>query len=255
MKGNCSKLSRHNGSAFELIKGRLSINVPSRSREIIEKEISLDCDPNGGSPTQEKSPGTKTLGDLTVEVLRIRVLHPDIPEQICGADLIYERHYIEDGEVSFAAVQYKIWEDQKMSLGDPRLNSQLEKLKKSFCDKKVCHESQDGYRFPCCSAFLRPTDRLQSASQALRSSGEHLPICKIKDVQSLSVQKKPILEWQKIRGTSLSAHAFDELFIDGRVGSARMKPQRLIDIYKDFLSEAGEDTLVLYAQEIQGLTR
>ncbi len=47
------------------------------------------------------------------KVLRLRVLHPDRPEHITGADIIYERHDLKSNKVSFISVQYKIWEDKK----------------------------------------------------------------------------------------------------------------------------------------------
>jgi|DEB0MinimDraft_6_1074348.scaffolds.fasta_scaffold65493_1 hypothetical protein len=76
MKGNCSKLHRWDGSALALIKDRVSLTDPERTREIIEKDLTLDCDGSGGSGTQEKSPGTETIGDIQIEV----IYDPAIPE-------------------------------------------------------------------------------------------------------------------------------------------------------------------------------
>lgn len=87
MKGNCTKLSRYNGTDTDLIKGRVSITDPERSREVIEKDITLDCDASGGSKTQEKSPGTQTIGDLQVEV----IYNPVVPDAV-GPPVITNDH-------------------------------------------------------------------------------------------------------------------------------------------------------------------
>lgn len=76
MKGNCTKIHRWDGAALALIKDRVSLTDPERTREIIEKELTLDCDASGGSGTQEKSPGTQNIGDISLEV----ILDPAIPD-------------------------------------------------------------------------------------------------------------------------------------------------------------------------------
>lgn len=187
------------------------------------------------------------------KALRIRVLHPDKPEQIIGADLIYERHDVKKGLASLAAVQYKIWKDKKLYLNDPRMQTQLEKMKSVFCNRKICKAKPRGFRFPCCSAFLRPTDKLQSANQALRSTGEHLPICLIDDVTSVGANGAKILEWKKIRDTSLSGKTFEELFADGRIGSNWMSTDELHRIYSEAIPDAPKDKVIIYAQELTGV--
>lgn len=87
MKGNCTKLSRYNGTDFDLIKGRVSITDPERTREAIEKDLTLDCDVSGGSKTQEKSPGTATIGDLAVEV----IYNPAVPDAV-GPPIVTNDH-------------------------------------------------------------------------------------------------------------------------------------------------------------------
>lgn len=69
MKGNCTKLERWNGTSWSLISKRVSITGPGRSRETVEEELTLDCSPTGGNPYKLKSPGTRELGDISVEVL------------------------------------------------------------------------------------------------------------------------------------------------------------------------------------------
>ncbi|EJQ2920759.1 hypothetical protein NYH66_003262, partial [Salmonella enterica] len=92
--------------------------------------------------------------------LRLRVLHPDRPEHITGADIIYERHNKKSGKISVVVVQYKIWEEKKLYISDPRMKTQIDKMKKFTCGNDICvhQEGDNTYRFPCCAGFLRPTD-------------------------------------------------------------------------------------------------
>lgn len=69
MKGNCSKLERWNGVSWDAISKRVSMSGPGLSRETVEEELVIDCDPAGGNPFKKKSPGTKEIGDITLEIL------------------------------------------------------------------------------------------------------------------------------------------------------------------------------------------
>ncbi|WP_444986045.1 hypothetical protein [Halomonas mongoliensis] len=184
-------------------------------------------------------------------ILRVRVLHPDHPEHITGADIIYERHAPKSDKVSIVAIQYKIWQDRKLYLSDPRMQSQLEKLKSFLCDKKHCEckESENSYRFPFCAAFLRPTDKLQNPSQKYISRGEHIPVCRIEDCASTGPQGGKLLEYEKMRNVSLSTEAFEFLFNSGKIGSDWMSQDDLYEIYADSLVDASQDRVVIYAQE------
>lgn len=42
---------------------------PGLSRETVEEELVIDCDASGGNPFKKKSPGTKEIGDITLEIL------------------------------------------------------------------------------------------------------------------------------------------------------------------------------------------
>ena len=94
MKGNCTKLHRWEGTGLELIKGRVSITDPERSRETIEKDLLLDCDASGGSGTQQKSPGTEMIGDLQVEV----IYNPVVPDDTETPEITndHNHHLFED---------------------------------------------------------------------------------------------------------------------------------------------------------------
>ena len=119
------------------------------------------------------------IGDS--RILRIRVLHPDPPEHKIGADLIYENYDARDETVRLAFVQYKLW-DRKLFYYDERLDKQIQKMFALTCEKGgLCAPPSQRemwvYRLPYCTAFFRPTDRLQSPNSTLHSTGLHMPIC------------------------------------------------------------------------------
>lgn len=184
-------------------------------------------------------------------VLRVRVLHPDRPEHISGADIIYERHSPHEACASIVAVQYKIWSDKALYLTDVRMAEQLKRLQAFTCDKQVCEQSSGvpGYRFPCCAAFLRPTDKLQKTDQKYFSTGEHLPICRIDDCKTITDRSAAILEYSKMRDISLSSEIFEYLFNKGKIGSRMLSYEKLNLLYADFLVASSEDNVVIYAQE------
>ena len=184
-------------------------------------------------------------------ILRVRVLHPDRPEHISGADIIYERHSPNEERASIVAVQYKIWSDKALYLSDLRMEEQLKRLKAFTCNKDVCEQSTDvdTYRFPCCAAFLRPTDKLQKVDQKYSSTGEHLPICKIDGCKSITTRGAPILEYKKMRDVSLNSEMFEYLFNKGKIGSRMLNYSELSALYADFLVSSSEDNVVIHAQE------
>jgi hypothetical protein len=182
-------------------------------------------------------------------VLRVRVFHPDKPEQISGADITYER-YFRSG-VNIVAIQYKIWEEQRLPLNEQRTMSQLDRLKRFTCENKLCESevTDRHYRFPFCAAFLRPTDRLQSPDQALMSSGEHLPICEIEKCTELSKKGTPYLSYQSIASVSLDQGVFEDLFRRGKIGSRSLKFAELEDLYRTIDAITENDDLVIHAQD------
>lgn len=62
---------------------------------------------NRNLPTLDIGQGSRDFELPDENVLRIRVLHPDRPEHLTGADMIYERHATSIDEVSVIALQYK----------------------------------------------------------------------------------------------------------------------------------------------------
>jgi hypothetical protein len=188
-------------------------------------------------------------------ILRIRVLHPDKPEHVTGADIIYERHLPAEEKASIVVVQYKIWENKTLLMTGPRMLGQINRLRAFTCEDQVCEsdESTNPFRFPCCAAFLRPTDKLQRPDQSFVSTGEHIPLCRIEDACTLSARGKPQLEYKRMRDVSLSSEMFEQLFNKGKIGSRYLTYPELTELYSQKSVAEDESTVVIYAQEFSDI--
>ena len=206
---------------------------------------------NNHLPLLTEGKNNKTFKLSNRNLLTVRVLHPEKSEHITGADLLYERYDKETDTVQIVLIQYKIWEEQKMYFSDNRMLEQLDRMRKFICENGICKcKNNNSYRFPCCSAFLRPTDKLQHPNQALRSTGEHLPICHIDECISKTNRGARVLEYKNIKEVSLSQDIFEELFNKGKVGSRPLTLIELEELYKDTSVISDEDhKVLLYAQE------
>jgi ribosomal protein L7/L12 len=206
---------------------------------------------NNHLPLLTEGKNNKTFQLSNSNLLTIRVLHPEKSEHITGADLLYERYDKETDTVRIVLIQYKIWEEQKMYFSDDRMLQQLNKMKNFICGNEICRCKDDTlYRFPCCSGFLRPTDKLQNPNQAFRSTGEHLPLCLIDKCISQTKRGAKVLEYKNIKKVSLSQDIFEELFNQGKVGSRPLSLRELSELYKDTSIISDEDhKVLLYAQE------
>ena len=206
-----------------------------------------------GFPTLDSGHGYRDFELPDSNILRVRVLHPDKPEHVSGADIVYERHYPEEERASIVAVQYKIWEAKTMYLSDPRMQKQLERLKTFICDNELCYQAADpdAYRFPFCAAFLRPTDKLQRANQKYFSTGEHLPICRIEECKTVTRGGATVLEYNNIKSISLSSETFEYLFNKGKIGSRSLSYPELAKLYLKYAIASSEDTVIIYAQEFE----
>jgi len=202
-------------------------------------------------PTIDSGHGYRDFRLPDTNVLRVRVFHPDVPEHITGADIIYERHSPSQRMASLVAVQYKIWEDKTLYLSDNRMTRQLARLKAFLCDNGACTQAQpnSAYRFPFCAAFIKPTDKLQRPDQKLLSSGEHLPICQIGQCKTRSRNGAMVLEYEKIREISLNSMIFEILLNRGKIGSRMIPYPELTNLYSDHIPTLSEDNVVIHAQE------
>ncbi|MDF0378440.1 hypothetical protein [Methylophilus sp. YYY-1] len=206
-----------------------------------------------GLPTLGNGKGYKAFELPDGNALRVHIFHPDKPEHVSGADVLYERHDPSTDSATLVFVQYKIWEKQSLSLNDPRMQSQLAKLKSVVCDGGLCtiESVKAPYRFPHCAAFLRPTDKLQNPDQKLISSGEHLPICKIEECAKTNRFNTPVLDFDGVRRTSLSGTAFEYMFTYNKVGSRPVPYEELEQLYHRLSINAEPGNLLVHAQEFE----
>ena len=190
---------------------------------------------------------------LDGHVLRVRALHPDKAEEITGADLIYERHQPHVERAEIVMIQYKVWEGKHLYMRDPRMTAQLDRLRHMTCRQHLCERAtdQNRFRFPCCCAFLRPTDRLQSADQTLRTSGEHIPVCEIERHKSSGERGAEVLRYEDVKQLSLSHIEFESLFRSGKVGSRMLSYRELAGLYREIGSLAATATVVVHARDIE----
>jgi hypothetical protein len=185
--------------------------------------------------------------------LRIRLLHPDGIEHVTGADLIYEQHDVALELIRVMFLQYKIWEDGVLYFSQARnLETQLRRMKSLLCDQGYCQQPQSlngqfDFRFPYCSAFLRPTDKVSISNSKLISSGIHIPICAAlswRDRGDVSINKS------EIRTATLTHEIFEHLFNKSFVGSRWLRESELETFYRDNGILDPEESIKIYAREI-----
>ena len=186
-------------------------------------------------------------------VLRLRMLHPDPPEHATGADVLYEHYWDKKRMVRLAAIQYKIWKGRTIPMSK-RLQKQMDKLRRAFCDNNLCKEFGDSarkeaYRLPYCSAFLRPTDQLQNPKSRLISSGYHIPICVVQKLREKKEGKPSGIASSDFRSEALSHRIFEELFNINMLGSRWMTYSELEKLYREHGILDVDEHIVIHAQE------
>ena len=184
-------------------------------------------------------------------ILRIRVLHPDTEEYKTGADVFYE-HLDEERKLArLAIVQFKLW-DGKSFHRDERMMKQIQRMEAFSCGNRLCTLGDDRrrtYRLPPCTAFLRPTDRLQDPNSQMYSSGLHVPLCVVKDAWEGNRNGGMSITRQSIENRSISNEVFEELFNTNILGGKELSYQELGDLYKSFDLFGYNDTVQIHAQE------
>lgn len=187
--------------------------------------------------------------------LRIRLLHPDPPEHLLGADLIYETYWESKKLVRLAVVQYKIWDGKTLYTSQAtNLETQLHKLKTALCDQGMCDAfkgsaRETAYRLPFCSAFLRPTDELQQPDSKLISSGLHTPICVISKAWEETRQGGKKIDKKKIRSESLTHKVFEEVYNTNMLGSKWLTYEEVTALYKKHKILNSTESVTIHAQE------
>ncbi len=193
-------------------------------------------------------------------VMRVRFTHMTKAENIAGVDLIYEHHRPKEKFAHLAVVQYKSpKDDSKNIIIDEKIQKQLDKMRNVFCENELCigpayndkSVSSRPYVLPHCCAFFRPTERLQSLSSRLATTGYHIRIC---DIDRVCDYTKTLVRNKVITPDISTQHGisytiFEELFNTERLGSRWLNYEQLqkfhqaFDIIKPF-EQAG-----IYIQE------
>lgn len=248
-----AKTLRNKAGSLESLRASLTPRKISENRILIRDTSKADRTDFGAQFIRE----TDFYVDYKLsdeKYLRIRLLHPDKPEHITGADLIYEQHDNENGLIRFLFLQYKIWNNGVLKFSSAKnLEPQLKKLKSCLCDNGHCDTPGEinelfKFRFPFCAAFLRPTDKLQQQNEKLVSSGIHIPVCmveKLKEIEGDRITRK------NIRYQSLTHEIFENLFNRQFIGSRWMKEKEVETFYKSYGILEKNDTAILYAREIK----
>lgn len=235
-----------------ILKGALNNLIPIRVTEqkVLVHDYGLDAR-FGKYDSIETSYKYKDYKVDDNNYLRLRLLHPDEPEHITGADLLYEQHDVDNDLVRFIFLQYKIWENKSISLSPNGRNyQQIMRLKNSICDTKKClctnRESKNEFRFPYCSAFYRPTDKLQ-ANKKMISSGIHIPICKILEMTSIN----HILKKVEAKKNSINHNLFENLFNNKLIGSDWMPYNEVELFFKETKILAPEESILIFASQFK----
>lgn len=186
------------------------------------------------------------------KTLRLRLLHPDSPEHITGADLIYEQYDRLTDKVRFIFLQYKTWDNGVIYFSQhENLKPQLNKMKCSLCDKGFCNKPEkieiiEKFRFPYCCGFLRPTDKLQTCDSKMISSGLYVPVCSI--IEMAENTKK--LEKNILKRNTLNNLHFEELFNQNIIGSRWLDIEEVDDFYKEKEIIQNKDSIKIFAREL-----
>jgi hypothetical protein len=135
------------------------------------------------------------------------------------------------------------------------LKQQLGKLQSHFCGSGLCGDPsgeghQREFRLPCCAAFLRPTDRLQSPNARLISSGLHIPVCAVLRNAQKTRRGGDVLRRKFFRREAVTHKVFEELFNTGILGSRWLTYEELEKFYRASSVLMPEDTILLHAQEL-----
>lgn len=188
--------------------------------------------------------------------LRIRVLHPDKAEHATGVDLIYENYWETRNAklVRLTALQYKLWRNKALNM-DERVEKQLRRMKDTFCDNSICDEGVESrrkgaYRLPYCSAFLRPSEQLQSEDASLLSTGCYVPICVVNKRQQPTLKGNSILHSKQIRSEAVSHQIFEEMFNTNMLGSRWLTYDELENLYRSCNVLEPDENIVIHAQEL-----
>lgn len=186
------------------------------------------------------------------KTLRIYLVHMTNVETKLGVDMIYECYDLTLNYVRIAHLQYKTWKTKTLTFDQRELN-QIERLKQNNCSCNNCIPPPNGafastsnYRYPYCSAFLRPTNKVIPKGGKMKSMGDHIPLCKLNEMLASKTQ----IDKSSIHEISITQNNFEEGFNKSQIGSRWMPIGDLEAYYeKRKLNELSGNVRII-AQEI-----
>jgi hypothetical protein len=184
--------------------------------------------------------------------MRVRVTHDTNVEGVTGADLIYEHHLIDLRRVRVAAIQYKIMTKERYVPKSEKLKKQLNRLKANFCDGLPCAPPDQGvpsqfFRLPSCAAFLRPTNKAQSANERMMSTGYYVPVCRARSMW----EADEVISMRSFEGETVTYRVFEELFNTGMLGSQWLRYEDLEKVYREQKVLERNDSVAMHVQVVQ----
>lgn len=192
--------------------------------------------------------------------LRIRLLHPDKPEHVIGADVIYEIVSDRAALARLTLLQYKVWNGRTLYLSEsPNIVKQLQRLQSSSCDFGLCsHPDEDlppsdpsSYRLPHCAGFVRLTDKLQDPSSRLVSRGLHVPLCIFRKITEPTGRGGEKIEKRNLDGRAVSQRIFEEMFNRNMLGSRWISYAEVEELYRKARILDADERLIIHAQEFK----
>lgn len=140
-----------------------------------------------------------------------------------------------------------------------RVKNQLTRLQTRFCEQGVCKqfkEDERRFRMPACSAYLRPTDKLQRPDVRMQTSGYHVPVCELEALwESTSRSPAPeVVSGMKLTADGIAHHSismntFEELFNAEMLGSGWFPSEQLKSLYEqEPVLITPTDTIGIHAQ-------
>jgi len=223
--------------------------------EWILRDIEVPNEIEEGIPVPPISDGRCKVFEHKDTLLKIRRLHPDNPEKLTGADLIYERYDLEKKQVRFVHIQYKIWDDKGvLYFSQGNIIDQIEKMTYNLCNGKFCDDPKNekgNYRLPFCSGFLRPTNRVQDPGKRIHSRGLYVPLCMVNSKLERVTSDDGILKRSNIIGCSINQQLFDRMFHDNMLGSKWYTFDEIEKFYQSKGILDSNEKLIYHAQEFK----
>jgi hypothetical protein len=181
--------------------------------------------------------------------MRIRVTHETATENINGSDLIYEHHSGKSDMIRIAAIQYKLVDKGKILAKDKRVEKQINRLHRCFCEEMPCQIEQESsvktnFRFPTCTAFVKVANRLQSKDAAGLSVGYYVPVCNVKEIWSQGKN----LNQENTDGQIVTHRTFEDLFNAGTIGSRWLSSAEVEELYRKHKLIGEKDKVTMHIQ-------